>query len=229
MELAAINPEAAVELVRLFNQVGIMNWLKRYGENFLHYMMPPQLLFDMHERSRGRVALFEHSRGRVALLTMCRILQEIGEGGDLSHSAEEILSRWLTPEMLSITDDYEPEDLFSLLDLMRIAAKKGWLDQYGGPLLAKALRAVSVEWLLLGKPMLFMQALRMLQLIDLGRTKQEFLAKVRGFLDTSDGVKILLRQLPLEALPELQWLAQQTADPRLNTAILALLSGERTE
>jgi len=142
----------------------------------------------------------------------------------LSRRAEELFVRLLHPRYLLDLAERNPEAALSWVQLAREMGGKRWLERYGEEIFEQAFTEASVKRLLLHKPAIFIEALRLVQIFGWLRAADALLQSLASFLDRPGGDKTLLKQLPLEALPELQWLAQTTADRKLYSALQLILS-----
>ncbi|HXS02491.1 MAG TPA: hypothetical protein VN724_18105, partial [Pyrinomonadaceae bacterium] len=183
---------------------------------FVRRVLDPRYLVDLSERD---------PEGTLALLQTIRELSDtqlVESHGKRLHIG--FFKRFLERPHLFREMNRNPELAFAWLALLLDLGGEDIVPRAGVNFVDDAFDPIFLKQLLKRKPATFAVALRLSRMIKSRQATGALIETLASSLRDSGIKRSLLPSLPIEALPDLRWLAEETGQPDL-AAALTLLHG----
>jgi hypothetical protein len=201
LELGEHNPEAVLAWLQLAQQVGGKDLDRRLGGRFLEIALHPNYLLALSERSPEAAAALLQFVGQVAGEHLLKNIEPAYfEGAFHPRVALELGHR-------------NPEVALMWLQICRQVGGGRSFRDAELELFNQVLNADYFTSLLTRRPGAFAAILRFVRATEEDRVVDAMLTSLSSICQP-DGGKSALERLPLSALPDLQWLADQTPDDK---------------
>ncbi|HJQ23275.1 MAG TPA: ATP-binding protein [Blastocatellia bacterium] len=210
-ELIPHQPETALSFIQLAREMGAERWIERYKDELFEQLLLP---LELEELIRHRPE---------TALSFIQLAREVGAERWMERYKDELFERLLHPRRLKELVYHNPESALSLLQLAREMGEEQWTKYLRKGLFEEIFHPGFLRWLFLHKPLTFVETLRLIRASELHSSADVLREVLVSHLQYPDKDKSLLKQLPLESLPDLQWLAQITADEELSSILAGLV------
>jgi ATPase family associated with various cellular activities (AAA) len=226
LHLSERNPEAALALVQVARELGGKRFIERYegkllNSEFFQRALDPRYLLDLGERNPE------------AALASIQLARELGGAHVLENHGKklfhpEFFERALDPRHLFRGADSSPAVVLEWLALILELGGERVMQRIGPEFFDSIFDAVTLAQFLQQKPAAFAVALRLSRIAKSPKATEAVIECLASSLRISGIKRSVLATLPIEALPDLRWLAEETGQPDLNAALTLLQGGEDT-
>ena len=120
-----------------------------------------------------------------------------------------------------------PDKALGFLDTLLEREESRWLERQGAGIFHRALNAISFADLVVHSPAYLSSTIRLIRFFKDRDTMGKAVHDMELFLEGKDAIPLMSKQLTLETLPELRWLAEESGSTKLKGA-LDIVSGLRT-
>jgi hypothetical protein len=161
-------------------------------------------------------------------LSYIKLVRELGAERWIRHHGEEFFERVFHPRNVEEIIHQNPALILNYIRMAREFGVKTQIARYKDSLLEEVLTPAYLNRELLNNPDNFIEVLRLAKAY---KSKQivHTLGQTLNFIwNQSYEGDVLLKLVPLESLPEIQWLALTTQDEKLNLAIEKILSTQHS-
>jgi hypothetical protein len=215
-EIADLNPTAAIDLLAVVREWGGPKWSLNYLGDFAHLSFPHRSFFRTRQRD---------PEAPEALLTRFQIIKALTTESSRVEFDDHLLMRMSEEEVLQ-SFERNPERAFGFLHAILETKESTWMERHGATIFRRALGAIDLADLVIHAPALLCAAIRLIRFFKDGDALDKAVREMELFLKEKDAIPRMSKQLTLETLPELRWLAQSsgTRGTRLNVALDTILA-----
>lgn len=226
LDLSERNPEAALTLAHVARELGGESFIEHFQgkllkSEFIQRVIDPRYLIDLGERNPD---------GALALLQTVRELSDAqfleSHGKNILRS--EFFKRFLDRPHLFRELNRNPELALAWLALLLDLGGEGIMPRIGADSVDEIFDPIILTQLLKRKPTAFAVALRLSRIAKSRQAIEAVIETLASSLRDSGIKRSVLATLPIEALPDLRWLAEETGQPDLSAA-LTLAHGNQDE
>jgi len=211
-EMSYRNPEAVLIFLQLAREVGATDWVKQYGEQFFERTLHSPYLREIIER-RPEVGLSYFQEAR----------EIAGENWLIQHG-KEFFERVVNPHYMERMIYRNPEVALAYVRLAREIGSQDWLKPFETELFDRLINPNSLEQTIAKRPSLFIELLKLLHSFKLERYMRYLSEALTEFLGSDRNVELFKKNLPLQAIRELQSLMRSSGDDKLSRVLRPILS-----
>ncbi|OYT92151.1 MAG: hypothetical protein CFE43_09580 [Burkholderiales bacterium PBB3] len=231
-EMSERNPGGALAYIQLLRQFGGGKVIDGYnatriGSEFFERMADAQHLLRIGARN---------PEGALAYL---QLLRELGGADFLAQRVDAdfdqiVLRRMLSPIHVMEMGARNPEKALAYIQLIREMGGVRLVERYGAKefgseFIEEGLSVAHLNQVFDRKPTAIAVYLVFARLANNRRITEPLRQAIRSFFARRGGSKICMALLPISSVPDLYWLADQTKDKELKTAISQLIGREEFE
>lgn len=216
LDLAERNPEAALAWVQLASELGGERFRVQFGERYfsrdlLERVLHPRRVFEMSERDPDRV------------LSWIKLVRDFSRDHlDVQVIFQSIFERTSDPRYLLELAERSPEVAMAWLQLSTELAGERFLTGHGQEFFDRFIDPVVLGRLLYEKPAAFAVALRLARVSRSSRFLEVVGECLASRLQRSGMNSSVIGDLPISALKDVTWLANELGNRELKHAVESL-------
>jgi len=213
LEVAQRDPDAALGGIRSAREMGLDIRLGGEIDGVWEEMVHPGYLLGLVESNPE------------AALKVVRVLRELGGQRWIDHYGKEILARAWHPRHFAEVAEWNPEAAFGWFELAFEMPDESRVVHLGNEFLQHIFERRFLVQLLRNKPSAFVRAARIARALGSDQGRHALVQSLNSFLGEPHAGASLRIRLPLEALPDIHWIAQSDESGKLEARVHAMLEG----
>lgn len=201
------NPAWGLRWSQLLYKVAGEDWLQRYGRELFGHVLHPKRLEELAMWSPQNV------------LGWLQLAREADGSKWLRRYSGRVFEILLHPRQISALADSTPEEAVSLLQLAEEVMGAEWLMHFRADAISDLISPLFLRQLLARSPKAFIDAMALVRTFKPEKRADTLMKALQPLLHEQSDAQMLLKTLPIAALPELRWLAEATGNSLLHAAI----------